>query len=144
MTAPKITLVARNAEAPVRIADGHAAVRHVFIRDLVLTCSIGVHGHEKEAHQRVRLNLDLGVKEDQRALDDRLENVVCYEAIADGVRALLARGHVNLVETLAEQVAEMCLLDPRVGSVRVRVEKLDILPDAASVGVEIERFATPR
>lgn len=145
MTVSQITLVPRldgeGTPQPGRIADGRADVRHVFIRDFVLSCSIGVHGHEKEATQRVRLNLDLAVCERDKDLEDKLENVVCYEAIADGVRALIARGHVNLVETLAEDIAKMCLDDRRVRSVRVRVEKLDILPDAASVGVEIERFA---
>lgn len=145
MTVSQITLVPRldgdAAPQPGRIANGRADVRHVFIRDLVLSCSIGVHGHERQAAQRVRLNLDLAVCERDKDLEDKLENVVCYEAIADGVRALIARGHVNLVETLAEEIAKMCLEDRRVRSVRVRVEKLDILPDAASVGVEIERFA---
>lgn len=143
MTASPITLVSQldtQKTESGRIADGRADVRHVFIRDLVLSCSIGVHSHEKTAHQRVRLNLDLAVCERDKDLADNIENVVCYEAIADGVRALIARGHVNLVETLAEDIAAMCLEDSRVRSVRVRVEKLDILPDATSVGVEIERF----
>lgn len=125
---------------PVRIADARNAIRHVFIRDLVLMCSIGVHRHERADRQRIRVNIDLAVRDD-RDLDDDLGNVVCYEKITLGVRGLLADRHVNLVETVAEEIAAMCLEDGRVGSVRVRVEKLDILPDAASVGVEIERFS---
>lgn len=124
---------------PLRIADARQAVRHVFVRDLVLSCSIGVHVHEKGNHQRVRINLDLAVGEGERPLDDNIDNVVCYEAIVKGVRAITQRGHINLVETLAEDIAAMCLEDRRVRSVRVRVEKLDVLPDATSVGVEIER-----
>ncbi len=62
-----------------------------------------------------------------------------YAKIIDAVRALVARGRVNLVETLAEQVAGCCLVDRRVRRARVRVEKLDVIPEAASVGVEIER-----
>jgi len=65
--------------------------------------------------------------------------VVDYGAIAGRVRAIAAAGHVRLVETLAERIAESCLEDPRVAIARVRVEKLDILPDASSVGVEVER-----
>ncbi len=126
---------------PLRIADARESVRHVFIRDLVLECSIGVHGHERGARQRVRINLDLAVGEGERPLDDDIRNVVCYEAITNGVRAIAARGHVNLVETFAEDIAAMCLSDYRVRSARVRVEKLDVFADAASVGVEIERFA---
>ncbi len=127
---------------PRNIADARAAIRHVFVRDLVLECSIGVHQFEREATQRVRINLDLAVREADTSgqLNDDLANVVCYEELTKGVRAIVARDHVNLVETLAEDVATMCLSDMRVRSARIRVEKLDILEDALSVGVEIERF----
>ena len=124
---------------PLPSADARVSVRHVFIHDLVLACSIGVHRYERESPQRVRINLDLAVSEGERPLDDDLANVVCYEAVVDGVRALVGRGHTNLVETLAEEIAALCLEDARVRSARVRVEKLDVFADAASVGVEIER-----
>jgi len=125
-----------------RIADARAAIRHVFVRDLVLDCSIGIHQHEHESLQRIRVNLDLAVREGESngQLEDELANVVCYEDLTKGVRALVLREHVNLVETLAEDVAAMCLGDDRIRSARVRIEKLDILEDAESVGVEIERF----
>jgi 7,8-dihydroneopterin aldolase/epimerase/oxygenase len=55
------------------------------------------------------------------------------------VEAILAAGHTNLVETLCEKIAQSCLTDKRVLSARVRVEKPDIIPNARSVGVEIER-----
>jgi 7,8-dihydroneopterin aldolase/epimerase/oxygenase len=129
---------------PLRIADAKRAIRHVFIRDLVLACSIGVHRHEETAAQRIRLNLDLAVHDEALALNDDLANVVCYESIADRVRALVLQGHIRLVETLAERIAELCLTDDRVRTVRVRVEKLDVFEDAASVGVEIERPAPGR
>ncbi len=122
-----------------RIADAKTSVRHVFIRDFTLTCFIGVHKHERKQSQRVRINLDLAVQEGVAAIDDRLEHVVCYEDVADGIRALVADGHVNLVETLAEQIADMCLSDERVTVARVRIEKLDVFEDATSAGVEIER-----
>ena len=125
---------------PFPLADGRAETRHVFIRDLVLPAHIGVHRHEHDRTQQIRINLDLSVHEDISAIEDSIENVVCYETITDGVRAIVAEGHVKLVETLAERIAEMCLADERVSVVRVRIEKLEILPDATSVGVEIERF----
>ncbi len=125
--------------APLRIADAANALRHVFIRDYVLACSIGIHAHEKQSPQRVRINLDLAVVEGDKLIDDDIHNVICYEDMADGIQRIVQQGHVNLVETLAELVAEMALTDARVRSARVRVEKLDILENAASVGVEIER-----
>ncbi|HSE77157.1 MAG TPA: dihydroneopterin aldolase [Alphaproteobacteria bacterium] len=121
------------------IADAAARLRHVFVRDLVLDARVGVMRRERGVLQRVRINLDLAVIEDQAALSDRLADVVCYDAITQDVRRLVAARHVNLIETLAERIAALCLERPRVRSARVRVEKLDVYPDAASVGVEIER-----
>ncbi len=135
MTASHIKLV-----EPLRIADAGRRIRHVFIRNLMVPCSIGIHRHERDAEQRVRINLDLAVTEGDRPIDDDIRNVICYEELARGVERICNKGHVNLVETLAENIAAMCLEDERVKSARVRVEKLDILEDAESVGVEIERF----
>ena len=123
-----------------RIADAQSSVRHVFIRDLMLDALIGVYGHEKENAQRIRINIDLAVKETPNAVEDRLSDVVSYEDVADGIRKMVANGHVNLVETLAERIADMCFNDRRVEAARVRIEKLDVFEDAASAGVEIERY----
>ena len=121
-------------------------MRHVFIRDMVLAASIGVYAHEHAAMQRIRINADLGVADDAGGAQSRpavgrddLGRVVSYEDVAHAIRAIVAAGHVMLVETLAERIAESCLRDPRVLLVRVRVEKLDVFADAGSAGVEIER-----
>jgi 7,8-dihydroneopterin aldolase/epimerase/oxygenase len=111
----------------------------VFVRDLMMTAKIGLHQHERLAGQRIRINLDLTVA-DNGPIDDDYDNVVCYGGLVTGVRQVVGAGHVNLAETLAERIAGMCLADRRVLSARVRVEKLDVFPEAASVGVEIERF----
>jgi dihydroneopterin aldolase len=76
---------------------------------------------------------------DEGAPAERLADVVSYEPLVAEAKRIVASGHVALVETLAERLAELCLADPRVALARVRVEKLDIIPEAASVGVEIER-----
>ncbi len=125
---------------PLRIADAERAIRHVFIRNLELIARIGIHGHEKGKPQPVRINLDLSV-EDAVALEDRLENVVDYEAITAKIRAIVADGHINLAETLAERIAEAAFEDRRVRAARVRVEKLHALPGAELAGVEIERIS---
>ena len=130
------------SQSPVHIADGSNNIRHVFIRDLVIDCSIGIYTHEKEHEQRVRINLDLAVGEGDGAINDDIRNVISYEDMAKGIEKIIGQGHINLVETLAEKIADMCLQDTRVFSTRVRVEKLDIIANAESVGVEIERFNT--
>ena len=125
---------------PASIADRAAGIRHVFIRDMVLPASIGIHPHEHAATQRVRINVDLGVDDTEEAIGrDELPRVVDYEKVANAVRAMVASGHVRLAETLAERIATACLSDKRVRLARIRVEKLDIFADSASAGVEIER-----
>lgn len=126
------------------IASARAGVRHVFVRDMVLPASIGIYPHEHATQQRVRVNIDLAV-DDEGALAgvpvgaDELGRVVDYEKVADRARAIIGAGHTRLVETLAERIAVACLIDTRVRTARVRVEKLDIFADAVSAGVEIER-----
>jgi len=127
---------------PLKIADAATGLRHVFVRDLILTCVIGVHAYEKDRRQRVRINVDLGVDEGEEAHHDRLQNVVCYEDIVARIRGITGDGHINLVETLAERIAAVCLQNSRCRTARVRVEKLDVFADAESVGVEIERAST--
>ena len=121
-----------------------APTYRMFVRDLDLKFMIGVHDFEKRAPQRIRVNLDLRVRENRAAIDDRLANVLSYEAVISGIKALSANGHINLIETLAERIAGLCLEDQRVARVAVRVEKLDVDPDAGGVGVEIERRQGPR
>ncbi len=122
-----------------RIADIEQDIRHVFVRDLQIRAVLGVHDHEKLEPQRVIINIDLSVKERGEPLDDDIQNVVSYEKVVNHVKDIVAEGHVHLVETLAEMVAARCLEHPWVLVARVRIEKPDIIPEAASVGVEIER-----
>ncbi len=125
---------------PIPIANDELSVRRMFIRDLTLDCWIGIHRHERDANQRVRINIDLTVRE-LAPVEDSIANVVDYDDIIAGVEAIVNSGHINLVETLADLIADFCMADPRVTNARIRVEKLDAIAQAASAGVEIERNA---
>ncbi|MBO6964609.1 MAG: dihydroneopterin aldolase, partial [Kordiimonadaceae bacterium] len=70
---------------------------------------------------------------------DQIENVVCYNEIVLGIQRIISAGHIQLVETLAEKIAAMSLENAQVIKARVKVEKLEAVKEAASVGVEIER-----
>ena len=111
----------------------------IFVRDLELSSSIGAYAHERLRTQKIRINLDMRVRAIGRPLNDDLTNVLSYDAVIAAIKRLVADGHINLVETLAERIADTCLADSRVTQVRVSVEKLEVEPDAAGVGVEIER-----
>jgi dihydroneopterin aldolase len=115
----------------------------VLIRDLVLGAKLGIYTHERHGTQPVRINIELETEPYAGAPRDTVGEVVDYESVVRRVQAILADGHINLVETLAERIAALCLQDRRVLSARVRVEKLAAIPEAASVGIEILRQAVP-
>jgi dihydroneopterin aldolase len=121
------------------VASAASGLRHVFVRDLDLMALIGIYEHERRDPQRIIVNIDLSVKEGSGPTDDDISHVVSYEVVVKKVEAIIAEGHTNLVETLCEKIAAACLRDKRVMAARVRVEKPDIIPNARSVGVEIER-----
>lgn len=115
-------------------------LRQVFIRGLELQARLGVHAHEKAAPQRILVHVELAVEDEGSGIGaDDLGRVVDYERVVQAARDTVARGHVLLVETLAESVAAAALVDPRVRHARVCIEKPDAFPDIASVGVTIER-----
>lgn len=108
----------------------------IFVRDFVLPAQIGAYSFEHGHTQKVRFDVTADVLRVTRNPED-MRHVFSYDIIMDGIRAVVARGHVELSETLAEQVAAHVLEDPRVMRVTVRVEKLELGP--GGVGVEIER-----
>ncbi|HTW27489.1 MAG TPA: (5-formylfuran-3-yl)methyl phosphate synthase [Acetobacteraceae bacterium] len=108
----------------------------VFVRDLVLPVVIGAYARERHAPQPVRFEVEAHVARIRRPTQD-MRDVFSYDVITDGIRMLIAAGHVALVETLAERVAAMVLEHPRVTRVMVRLEKLQT--GSGIVGVLIER-----
>jgi dihydroneopterin aldolase len=117
-------------------ADATLGTDKIFVRDFVLPVHIGAYSFEHGHTQRVRFDVTADVLRVTNAPED-MRHVVSYDLIMDGIRTIVTRGHVELSETLAEQVAAHVLEDPRVMRVTVRVEKLELGP--GGVGVEIER-----
>jgi dihydroneopterin aldolase len=109
----------------------------VFVHDLVLDAEIGVYTHEKGVTQRARFSVDIEVTPSDKAVMDQIARVLDYDMIIATIKDILAEGHINLVETLADEIASRCLAHPRTASVKVKIEKLDKEPGA--VGVEIVR-----
>ncbi|MBV8850703.1 MAG: dihydroneopterin aldolase [Methylobacteriaceae bacterium] len=118
---------------------GHASeaeTDRVFVRDFVVRARIGAYSHELEKEQRLRFNVEANVRRPDLKLGD-MRDVFSYDTIRDAIELILARGHITLVEKLAEDLADLVLRDPRVLGVNIRIEKLDIMP--GSIGVEIRR-----
>jgi dihydroneopterin aldolase len=114
-----------------------AEVYRILVRDLVLPCFIGIHPHERTAPQRIRINVE--VLAQRGGGGDQLRHVLNYEEIVAGARALTGGAHINLIETLAEQIMDLVLESPRALGARVSVEKLDVFAEAESVGVVLRR-----
>ena len=109
----------------------------IFVRNFVLPIAIGVYDEEQGITQKVGFSIEAEVAAGVSPKGDDLDEVPSYDELTGAVKAVVAAGHINLVETLAARIAERCLADKRIVSVRVRVEKLERGPDA--VGVEIVR-----
>lgn len=111
----------------------------IILDDFDIAMRLGIHPHEATP-QRVRLSVRMTVAYDRAPSADRIEEVLDYDFLRDGVHALADGQGFALQETLVEAVAVLCLRDPRVREVRVRSMKLDVYPDA-TVGCEIVRGA---
>lgn len=109
----------------------------VFLHDYVVPMEVGAYAHEYGHTQRVRFNVAADVARANGA--DDMRSVFSYDVIMDAIKMILAGGHIAMVETIAERLAESVLLHERVRSVTVQVEKLDVAPGAVGVKIRRER-----
>jgi dihydroneopterin aldolase len=115
-----------------------AGCRRLFLTDYAVRIRIGVHDFEKQAEQRVLINVDLYVP---LALStpksDALSEVLDYDFIRRTIQERVARGHIELQETLVDDIVALMLAHPMVMAARVSTAKPDVYPDCAAVGVEV-------
>jgi 7,8-dihydroneopterin aldolase/epimerase/oxygenase len=112
--------------------------RRLFLRDYEVNINIGVHDFEKRGEQRVLINVDLYVP---LALStpkhDTLAEVLDYDFIRRSIVERVARGHIQLQETLCDELLALMLAHPLVKAARVSTEKPDVYPDCEAVGCEV-------
>lgn len=137
MTIDRI-LAARHqaAESAARDDAAPGALDTIYVRGLELDAWIGIHHQEKGQTQRVRIDVEAQVL--PAARNEDIRNTLCYDYIVSGIRDIIARGHINLTETLAEEIAAYILNHELARRVTVRVEKLERIP-GAQLGVQITR-----
>ena len=111
----------------------------IFVRDFIVDCNVGVYAEEQGVTQKVRFTVEARLAREVFSLDDEMAEVPSYADIIDVIVALARGGHINLVETFAERIAEHVLSDDRIKAVRIVLEKLERGPLR---GVEIIRPAT--
>lgn len=118
-----------------------ANCRRLFLRNHEVDMAIGAHAFEQGRPQRVRINVDLYVPlACSTPVGDALAEVVDYDFVREVVRERVGRGHIQLQETLADDLLRALLAHPQVLAARVSTEKPDVYPDCESVGVEVFGF----
>jgi dihydroneopterin aldolase len=111
----------------------------VIVRNLMVMASIGIRRAEHDRKQRVRVSVELTATREAGFSGEDRRRVINYEKIVAAIREIAASGHIDLCEGFAARVSDACFADPRVGHVRVTVEKLEVFPEADSVGAILER-----
>lgn len=112
--------------------------RRLFLRNYEVMINIGVYEFEKKGEQRLLINVDLYIPlAESTPVNDQLEEVVDYDFIRDTIAKLMARGHVQLQESLCEDIVRAMLAHPRVRAANVSTMKPDVYPDCEGVGVEV-------
>lgn len=112
--------------------------QRILIRDLTLSCSIGVSDEERARRQRLRINIELTVDYPPPARDN-INEVLDYGRLAKAVRNHCLTTTFRLLETLAEELSDVCFGFVPVSETKVRIEKLDRYADIGGIGVEVAR-----
>ncbi len=114
--------------------------RRIFLKNLDVSISMGVHDFEKQARQRVIVNVDLYIDPDLRIKHDTIRETVDYDFVRKIILEIADSGHFHLQETFCERILDLCLEKNGVLAARVSSEKPDVYPDCESVGFEIFRI----
>ena len=113
--------------------------RKVLIKDLVLNMLVGIHNFEKKKKQRVKFNLVININQNLVPNDKDLKSIVNYEQVIKVINKIIARKHYPLLETLAEKIFDKLFENMRIKKILLRIEKLDVIKNTTSVGIELEK-----
>ena len=113
--------------------------RKILIKDLVLKMLIGIHNFEKKKKQRVKFNLVINIDQNLVPNDRNLKSIVNYEQVIKVINKIIARKHYPLLETLAEKIFDKLFENMRIKKILLRIEKLDVIKNTTSVGIELEK-----
>ena len=113
--------------------------RKILIKDLVLKMLIGIHNFEKKKKQRVKFNLIINIDQNLIPNDKDLKSIVNYEQVIKTIMKITSRKHYPLLETLAEKIFDKLFENMRIKKILLRIEKLDVIKNTTSVGIELEK-----
>ena len=114
--------------------------KKVLIKELILDLKLGYYDFEKEKTQKVKFSLEIDYKDKKPSNDKDLKSIVNYSKIVKLIKKLVKNKHYNFLETLAEAVFDELFKDKRIGKIMLKIEKLEILKDCSSVGIQISKI----
>ena len=113
--------------------------KKVLIKELILDLKLGYYDFEKEIPQKVKFSLEIDYEDKKPSNDKDLKSIVNYAKIVKLIKKLVKNKHYNFLETLAEDVFDELFKDRRIDKISLRIEKLEILKDCSSVGIQISK-----
>ena len=113
--------------------------KKVLIKELILNLKLGYYDFEKEKPQKVKFSLEIDYKDKKPSNDKDLKSIVNYSKVVRLIKKLVKNKHYNFLETLAEDVFDEIFKDKRIEKINLKIEKLEIMKDCSSVGIQISK-----
>ena len=113
--------------------------KKVLIKELILNIKLGYYDFEKEKPQKVKFSLEIDYKDKKPSNDKDLKSIVNYSKVVRLIKKLVKNKHYNFLETLAEDVFDELFKDKRIEKINLKIEKLEIMKDCSSVGIQISK-----
>ena len=113
--------------------------KKILINELILNLKLGYYDFEKEKSQKVKFSLEVNYEDEKPSNDKDLKSIVNYARIVRLIKKLVKNKHYNFLETLAEDVFDELFKDKRIDKITLQIEKLEIMKDCSSVGIQISK-----
>ena len=113
--------------------------KKVIIKDLLLNFVIGYYSAEKAKKQNVKFNIELNYTDQKNLNDKDIKSIVDYGRIIKVIKNMTKNKHYNFLESLADDLFDELFKDERIDKIKLKIEKLDVIREAASVGIEITK-----
>ena len=113
--------------------------KKILINELILDLKLGYYDFEKEKPQKIKFSLEIDYQDKKPSNDKDIKSIVNYSTIVKLITKLVKKKHYNFLETLAEAVFNELFKDRRIGKIMLKIEKLEILKQCSSVGIQITK-----
>ncbi len=113
--------------------------KKILINELILDLKLGYYDFEKDRSQKVKFSLEIDYEDKKPTSDKDIKSILNYGQVVRLIRKLTKNKHYNFLETLAEDVFDVLFKDKRIGKITLKIEKLEILKDCTSVGIQITK-----